>query len=191
MRYVSDSWWSDICLFYHISLHHLAKTVLSLTAAGISSNATSTFHIFPSNPPCPNVLPPPIPAGTSRPRDTRRSHEMPATPRLHTRTPPPTASIPEVADWTLCLPINELYSSYAMAKFIVSVCATMSSRAAAMRRPKSRSDNVERRWSRESGGVNESMSPLTTGVLSVRSLTESDANGKIHSVKKAEGDFVV
>lgn len=136
---------SNSGLLHYISLHHLANTALSLTAAGISSSATSTFHILPSKPPCPRFRAPPIPAGTSKPSEISRSQAMPATPRLQTRTPPPTASMPAVAECTLCLPIRELYSSYAIAKLTVSVCATMSSRAAAIRSPRSSSDSVDSR----------------------------------------------
>lgn len=67
----------------------------------------------------------------------------------------------------------------------------MSRRAAAMRRPKSRSDNVDRRCSCESGGVSELMSASTDGNLRVTSFAERDDRGNIHSVKNADADLVV
>lgn len=174
-----------------ISRHHRANTALSLTAAGISSNTTSTFHILPSSPPCPRDRLPPMPAGTSSFNAISRSHACPATPRFHTLALPPMASMPAVEDCTRCLPTNELYSSYAMAKFTVSVCATISNLAAAMSIPSSRSAKADNSCSRESGGASEVVCSTAVGLFSARFFAESQDSGSIHSVKNAAADFVV
>jgi hypothetical protein len=67
----------------------------------------------------------------------------------------------------------------------------MSRRAAAMSRPKSRSDSVERRCIRESGGVRDVSSDAIDGTSSTMLDDERADKGRIHSLKNAAADLVV
>lgn len=78
-----------------------------------------------------------------------------------------------------------------MAKLTVSVSATMSSRAAAINSPRSSSDSVDSRCSRESGGASDVNSEPTAGMLRLGLPAVSHDSGRIHSLKNADGDLVV
>jgi hypothetical protein len=77
-----------------------------------------------------------------------------------------------------------------MAKLTVSVCATISSRAAAMSIDRSKSERDPRRCSLESGGSSEGPAPAVVGICNVGAAGESAASGRMHVVRNADTDFV-
>ncbi len=77
-----------------------------------------------------------------------------------------------------------------MAKFTVSVWATISSRAAEMSNASSRFDNAARSCSFGSCGSNVTISVDEGSARSSDDLDRAD-KGRIHEVRNAETDFVV
>lgn len=72
----------------------------------------------------------------------------------------------------------------------VSVCAEASTRAAEMRRARSRSDRAGRRWSLECGAEREGRVD-GGGIWRVRFEGEREERGRMKLVRRAVGDLVV